>query len=1391
MTLDVQQNGQLVPSTILLLSKDQITKRDIFGRTILHALLLCNRHDLLRHLLKNPHAKEVLGVTDYENGWNCLHYVVFHKRILCFKVLMEYLRRETGSYLMPNSLMYDLVRCKDRNKYTPFQLLDNDMKDLIWYPEYVDKHDRFHLAYRYTFCSPEHGEATTTNTNPTTNPSAAAGPTMTALQAKPDHFRLRRSSIESRHDWWVDTRGGSDLYVLGSNKNYILGLGDIAEASLPCKLALETFEAPNRLQTYRFKQVGLAKNHSLVLTTCGKLYSCGLGSRGRLGHGSNNLRNCMRHVRVPVDELDNDHSVVQFAISENHSVFLTTNNQVYAFGLNECGQLGISNSLKAPTTSESFEASPVRVYLGDLRRLDEVLLGVAVCDTSSVAWSHNSLLFWGLNSGQMGVPADPTRKVNKKSGNGAVQSAPIRVSLRDGIKHVQVTPQCTIVVTSNNNIHVFAQHQHTKLPQLPVNIAFEKHFDIFRPTKLTKRPTITKLSAKSHQLVCLLLDNGDVVSFSFDPNSANFLKTIRYTTLWKSYDRDMKVVDLDTSVDGSVLLCTRNGSTFIKSSQAQRRGSANDVIPIPVKKNKFRRVFNLNRVVRVCCDASFSSFAYIRDDIDVLPFEVPVNNVLNDLQYLSPVIDTSDTRKQTDLLRDGSHTASYVTNFLGSCRTLKPDGDGDDDNTVLKDADILRRTYCERYDVCHHGTTSMPKLDVEMSPQDEFRQLLLDNLANQQWIPSSALRANYYDFDLTISSHTGSTVIPIHHHLFELRSTVFKGLINGDVVLEGNVRGVYRDGSLTFDSVLQTKALLIFVHYLYTGIAIDIWNAFPNRSSCPPVVAAIKRDFILLLSAFNMADLNQKNAITQLQLLGESLLQDSPLVTIVLADGIVSCHPSLLSSRSAYFETVLSDAWNGSQTLHLSGVTSKHFAVIMRHINGTNDLSLFDAVDIEPLHYHDEFINFVMEIVEMADELLLLELKDIGQLAIKDLIDLENVLTILRFADTSNAKKLFLACSWYIFNNLEMFLLDYSFHDLPLDILATLEKHILFFHHCKLADFSDTSGTVNSAIEYNWMQDQSSKFVKDFLFSRDNAHRAKFMTVSRTSFTPLVDERYLPKQKPVDKRRLSRKSVSARKNSALLELQEEMAKLRRTSDSKPSNDSKNESAIEDEEDFEVVTRRRSKGQARARIASPTYASPGESPPLSALQSQNLSSTSLAKAAKASKQGSPNVAAPSTSIKWNSKGLDAQPVLGETLVKIEQPKVAINKFKFGQRPSQKERRMQLQVGAEAKPSTKSEPIEGLPWKNGDGDLRKMSNPSLEALPVLGSSWTQSEASSSASMATIMLQESLKLEDAKAWGVKKSLQEIQQEQEFEKWWQQEAERVQRQQNPKGRRKPKKPH
>lgn len=108
------------------LAKDDLFKRDIFGRTILHICILVNNSDALKSLTKNPDFKTLLKLNDYENGWNCLHYIFFHKRLQCLKVLIDYLQGTIvqGNIFATNSPLLELLKFKDRNGHTPLNLLN-------------------------------------------------------------------------------------------------------------------------------------------------------------------------------------------------------------------------------------------------------------------------------------------------------------------------------------------------------------------------------------------------------------------------------------------------------------------------------------------------------------------------------------------------------------------------------------------------------------------------------------------------------------------------------------------------------------------------------------------------------------------------------------------------------------------------------------------------------------------------------------------------------------------------------------------------------------------------------------------------------------------------------------------------------------------------------------------------------------------------------------------------------------------------------------------------------------------------------------------------------------------------------------------------------------------
>jgi alpha-tubulin suppressor-like RCC1 family protein len=91
-------------------------------------------------------------------------------------------------------------------------------------------------------------------------------------------------------------------------------------------------------------QLGIGGFHTLALTSDEQVYSFGMNDDGQLGIGNNDDR----YIPILIEGIYN---VVQTAAGNAHSLLLTGNGQVYSFGENISGQLGIgnNNNVKIPT----------------------------------------------------------------------------------------------------------------------------------------------------------------------------------------------------------------------------------------------------------------------------------------------------------------------------------------------------------------------------------------------------------------------------------------------------------------------------------------------------------------------------------------------------------------------------------------------------------------------------------------------------------------------------------------------------------------------------------------------------------------------------------------------------------------------------------------------------------------------------------------------------------------------------------------------------------------------------------------------------------------------------------------------------------------------------------
>ena len=238
------------------------------------------------------------------------------------------------------------------------------------------------------------------------------------------------------------------------------------------KSCADTLPFPKRikeLNSIRFIQVSCGANHTVALSSTGKIYSFGLGTCGALGLGSR--RN--RHTPTPINSLQAA-ALVQVAAGENHSCALGMDGKVYTWGKGRYGQLGNGRF--------GYSLSPVHVS-----KLREPIKMIASGSDQIFAITWNGALFsWGRGSwGQTGLGttdnvASPRKVVGLGSDN--------IVQVSSGEKH-------TIILTETNKVYAVGNGRYGQL-------------GIGKSISFTSKPIEVVGIPKSH-LVIKVLTGGD------------------------------------------------------------------------------------------------------------------------------------------------------------------------------------------------------------------------------------------------------------------------------------------------------------------------------------------------------------------------------------------------------------------------------------------------------------------------------------------------------------------------------------------------------------------------------------------------------------------------------------------------------------------------------------------------------------------------------------------------------------------------------------------------------------------------------------------------------------------------------------------------------------------
>ncbi|XP_005095208.2 RCC1 and BTB domain-containing protein 1 [Aplysia californica] len=198
-----------------------------------------------------------------------------------------------------------------------------------------------------------------------------------------------------------------DVFAFGSNCSSCLGLGDTHSSFEPRKIDI----------LCRKKVVDIAFGsgpHVVAVTRAGEVFSWGLNGYCQLGNGGSN----QGFVPAAVTTNLANRQVVKVACGSHHSMVLTVDGEVYAWGQNNCGQVGTGSTANQPSPRK------VTSVIGAL-----CAVSIACGQTSSVALLDNGEVYgWGYNgNGQLGV------------GNNVNQPNPCRVHMLQAAVITQIT----------------------------------------------------------------------------------------------------------------------------------------------------------------------------------------------------------------------------------------------------------------------------------------------------------------------------------------------------------------------------------------------------------------------------------------------------------------------------------------------------------------------------------------------------------------------------------------------------------------------------------------------------------------------------------------------------------------------------------------------------------------------------------------------------------------------------------------------------------------------------------------------------------------------------------------------------------------------------------------
>uniref|UniRef100_A0AAY4AFJ8 BTB domain-containing protein n=1 Tax=Denticeps clupeoides TaxID=299321 RepID=A0AAY4AFJ8_9TELE len=869
--------------------------RDAFGRTALHLAASLGKRVLLEWLLESKGAD--LLAKDGESGWTALHRSAFYGQIHCLMALVKH-----GGVLS--------IQDKEG-----LSVLDLTMKDRP-----------AHVVFR--------------NTDPT------------------------------------------EAYTWGNNANFSLGHGNQETRHHP-----ELVDIFSRSGVY-IKQVVLCKFHSVFLSQKGRVFTCGHGQGGRLGHGDEQT-----YLVPRVVEGLQSHHCSQVAAARDHTVVLTEEGYVYTFGLNHAHQLGL---VPPPTASHV----PKQVTCKSLK--GRLVIGVAAGRFHTVLWTREAVYTLGLNGGQLGHLLDP-------NGEKCV-TVPRQVSAlhhKDvSIATAAASNGATVCVTEKGDVYLLADYQCKKLASKQLNIkkvlvsggALDHRVD----------PQVLNENGGEKVTIVVLDEAGRVFCWR---SVGCLVRQCRW-----AYGRQVFMSDVALS-KSNVMFVTQEGEGF----GGQWLGEYKKILDKKVTEHlhtavcghseaggvyeriRLEKLPHVHRAVRITVDSKGRNYAVLQSDPKTSLYEVPSISPSTFSQHLGALLSEADEMDGIHdvTLQAGDRTfpahkyiLSMRSEFFRKLLLCERDqGKGEDE---AEDGEVRRSEDAVGCDL----------LVLEKVPEELLEQLL-------QFIYTDSCEALVHGaqprFPRT-SQHHGrghKEQEQLIHSLHEL------GL--GDTLRGRSALEVYRSlpasdrGERDKPRSKNTKL----------GKKVKASNAGDGGANPVKMLQAVARKLGVGSLAARLDGVKYENgkiSVTNKKMGNRPRFNQKKCsylcdVTLRSEDGKeFPCHKCVLCARLEYFNSMLGNPWIEATSCSALDMptTAEILHVILEYV----------YTDESPTVKESQNVEFVCNVLVVADQLLITRLKEMCEVAITENLTLKNAAELLEFASMYNAEQLKLSCLQFIVLNM-------------------------------------------------------------------------------------------------------------------------------------------------------------------------------------------------------------------------------------------------------------------------------------------------------------------------------------------------------------------------------------